>query len=216
MRIILLGSPGAGKGTQAVFLSKHYNIPQISTGEILRNAVKNETPLGKQAKDIMQRGELVSDDIIISLIKERILEQDCEHGFIFDGFPRTIAQAEATLKENIQIDHVIEITANDDDIIKRLSGRRVHLASGRVYHITHNPPQNPGFDDVTGEKLVQRDDDKETTIKNRLNVYHEQTEPLIDFYQKLSRTNNAPKYHKIDGMQAVEKVQNDIIKNLAE
>ena len=183
MRIILLGPPGAGKGTQAAYITDKYGIPQISTGDMLRAAVKAGSELGLKAKDIMASGGLVSDDLIIALVKERIQEPDCVNGFLFDGFPRTIPQAEALLSEGVSIDKVIEIHVADEEIIARLSGRRVHDGSGRVYHVSHNPPKQEGVDDVTGEPLVQREDDKEGTVRNRLDVYHDQTQPLVDFYQ---------------------------------
>jgi len=210
MRIILLGAPGAGKGTQSALIQKKFNIPQISTGDILRSAVKNKTELGKIAETIMANGELVPDELIIDLIKTRLLENDCKDGFIFDGFPRTITQAESIIKEGISIDYVIEINLSDEQIIERLSGRRVHKASGRIYHIKYNPPKKPNIDDITGEPLIQRDDDKVSTIKNRLKVYHEQTEPLIEFYKKLSETNNLI-FTTIDGSLP----QNEIYSKIA-
>ncbi|MEK9654562.1 MAG: adenylate kinase [Halieaceae bacterium] len=187
MRIILLGPPGAGKGTQAQFICQRFAIPQISTGDMLRAAVAAGTELGRQAKAIMDDGGLVSDDIIIALVKERLTEADCAQGCLFDGFPRTIVQAQAMIDEQIAIDHVLEIAVSDEEIIKRLSGRRVHPGSGRVYHIDHNPPVQAGRDDETGEALVQRDDDLEETVRKRLGVYHEQTRPLVDFYQGVVR-----------------------------
>ncbi len=183
MRIILLGPPGAGKGTQAQFISKEYDIPQISTGDMLRAAIKEGSELGKQAKDVMNAGGLVSDDLIINLVQERIAKPDCVNGCILDGFPRTIPQAQALADANVTIDHVIEISVPDDEIVKRLSGRRQHAGSGRVYHIDHNPPKVDGIDDVTGEPLIQREDDKESTIRDRLATYHEQTSTLVGFYQ---------------------------------
>jgi adenylate kinase len=185
MRVILLGAPGAGKGTQAKLIVEKMSIPQISTGDMLRAAVAAGTTLGLKVKDIMSSGGLVSDDLIVALVKERISQPDCAKGFLFDGFPRTIPQAEAMLRENVQIDRVIEIDVPDEDIIARLSGRRVHQASGRVYHIEHNPPKVSGVDDVTGEPLIQRPDDVAETVRTRLKVYHDQTKPLVDFYQKL-------------------------------
>jgi len=182
MRIILLGSPGSGKGTQAQFITKKYGIPQISTGDMLRAAVKAGTALGLEAKKVMDAGGLVSDDIILGLIKERIQESDCSNGFLLDGFPRTIAQAEGLIAMLVAVDHVIEIAVEDSDIIKRMSGRRVHLASGRTYHIEFNKPKQEGIDDETGESLIQRDDDQEDIVKKRLTVYHDQTKPLVDFY----------------------------------
>jgi adenylate kinase len=215
MRLILLGGPGAGKGTQANFIKEKYNIPQISTGDMLRAAVKAGTPLGLQAKKIMDEGGLVSDDIILGLVKDRIQEPDCANGFLFDGFPRTIPQADA-MKEAVQIDYVVEIAVDDEEIVKRMSGRRAHLASGRTYHILYNPPKVEGKDDVTGEDLVQRDDDKEETVRKRLKVYHDQTEPLIDYYSKWAQTGetNAPKYVRIEGIGKVEEIRDNIFKAL--
>lgn len=183
MRVILLGAPGAGKGTQAKFLTEAFGIPQISTGDMLRSAVKAGTPLGLKVKDIMAAGALVSDDLIIDLVKERIAQEDCKQGFLLDGFPRTIPQAEALSASGVEIDHVLEINVDDEEIVARLSGRRMHEASGRIYHIHHNPPKVEGLDDDTGEPLIQRDDDKESTVRNRLRVYHEQTEPLVEYYK---------------------------------
>lgn len=182
MRIILLGSPGSGKGTQAQFITEKFGIPQISTGDMLRAAVKAGTPLGLEAKKVMDAGGLVSDEIILGLIKERIVQDDCASGFLLDGFPRTIAQAEGLIEMQVEIDHVIEIAVDDSEIIKRMAGRRVHLASGRTYHVEFNKPNVEGLDNQTGEALIQRDDDKEETVKKRLDVYHEQTKPLVDFY----------------------------------
>ena len=186
MRIILLGPPGAGKGTQAQTLTKAFSIPQISTGDMLRAAIKEGTPLGLQAKAVMDAGKLVSDEIIIGLVKERIAADDCKNGFLFDGFPRTIPQAEALVEAGIEIDGVVELQVPDEKIVKRMSGRRVHLASGRTYHIVYNPPKVEGKDDVTGEDLVIRADDEEATVRSRLEVYHNQTEPLVAFYKKLA------------------------------
>ena len=186
MRVILLGPPGAGKGTQAQFITEQYSIPQISTGDMLRSAVKAGSDLGLKVKDIMASGGLVSDEIIIALVKERIQQSDCAGGFLFDGFPRTIPQAQALVDAGVIIEHVIEIAVDDEQIVSRLSGRRVHEDSGRVYHIEHNPPKNPGFDDETQEPLIQRPDDKEETIRNRLDIYHTQTKPLVDFYKSLA------------------------------
>ena len=185
MRLILLGAPGAGKGTQAQFITEKYGIPQISTGDMLRAAVKAQTELGLQAKEVMDAGGLVSDDIIIGLVKERITEADCSNGFLFDGFPRTIPQAQSMVEAGVSIDHVVEIAVEDEEIVARLSGRRVHAGSGRVYHIQYNPPKQEGLDDETGEPLVQREDDHEDTVRKRLEVYHSQTSPLIDFYQDM-------------------------------
>jgi adenylate kinase len=207
MRIILLGPPGAGKGTQAQFICEHFAIPQISTGDMLRAAVAAGSPLGQQAKAIMDSGGLVSDDIIVGLVKERLAEPDCRDGCLFDGFPRTIPQAQAMVDEEIAIDHVLEITVSDDEIIKRLSGRRVHPGSGRVYHVDYNPPQQAGIDDDTGEALIQRDDDQEGTIRNRLAVYHDQTRPLVDFYRDL----NGVQYHQLDGVGAVDAITTHIM-----
>ena len=216
MRIILLGGPGAGKGTQANFIKEKYNIPQISTGDMLRAAVKEGTPLGVEAKKIMDAGGLVSDDIILGLVKERIKQPDCTNGFLLDGFPRTIPQAEAVKNEGIQVDHVVEINVDDNEIIKRMSGRRVHLASGRTYHVIYNPPKVEGKDDETGEDLIQRDDDQEATVKKRLDVYHEQTEPLIEFYSSWANAggDGAPKYHKIEGVGSVEDIRDKIFNAL--
>lgn len=213
MRIILLGPPGAGKGTQAQFISEHYGIPQISTGDMLRAHVKKGTELGKAAKKIMDEGGLVSDDIIIAMVKERIKEPDCANGYLFDGFPRTIPQAEAIKEAGIPIDAVVEIEVPDEEIVKRMSGRRVHLPSGRTYHVIYNPPKVEGKDDVTGEDLVQREDDKEETVRQRLKVYHEQTEPLIDFYTKEAEAGNL-KYVKVSGMGSVEEVRDAIFAGL--
>lgn len=212
MRIILLGPPGAGKGTQAQFITEKYGIPQISTGDMLRAAVKAGTELGVKAKGIMASGGLVSDDLIIALVKERITQQDCAKGFLFDGFPRTIPQAQALVDAGIVIDCVIEVFVEDEEIVSRLSGRRVHEASGRVYHTSHNPPQREGLDDATGEPLIQRADDTEKTIRNRLKIYHEQTEPLVAFYTNLSRTGKtAVRYARIDGVGGLDDVQQRLV-----
>ncbi len=212
MRIILLGAPGAGKGTQANYIKSHFNIPQISTGDMLRAAVKAGTPLGIAAKQVMDAGGLVSDDIIIGLVKERIKEADCANGFLFDGFPRTIPQAEAMKTAGVNIDYVVEIDVDDAEIIKRMSGRRVHLASGRTYHIEFNPPKIAGKDDETGEDLIQRDDDSETTVKKRLDVYHSQTKPLVDYYSSWAKsgTAGAPKHVKIAGVGSVENIRDQV------
>jgi adenylate kinase len=209
MRIILLGPPGAGKGTQAGFIVEKFGIPQVSTGDMLRAAVKAGTPLGLEAKKVMDAGKLVSDEIIVGLVKERLVKPDCEKGFLFDGFPRTIAQAEALKRERIRIDSVAEIEVPDADIIKRMSGRRVHLASGRTYHIVFNPPKVEGKDDVSGEDLIQRDDDKEDTVRKRLQVYHEQTRPLVDYYRTWTASGDsaAPKNVKISGLGGVQEVR---------
>lgn len=212
MRIILLGPPGAGKGTQAQFITEKYGIPQISTGDMLRAAVKAGTELGIKAKGIMASGGLVSDDLIIALVKERITQQDCAKGFLFDGFPRTIPQAQALVDAGIVIDCVIEVLVEDEEIVNRLSGRRVHEASGRVYHTSHNPPQREGLDDATGEPLIQRADDTENTIRNRLRIYHEQTEPLVAFYTNLASTGKtAVRYARIDGVGGLDDVQRRLV-----
>ncbi|MAM70755.1 MAG: adenylate kinase [Gammaproteobacteria bacterium] len=211
MRIILLGAPGAGKGTQAQFLTETYAIPQISTGDMLRAAVKAGTELGKKVKSVMESGGLVTDDIIIALVKERITEDDCKQGFLFDGFPRTIPQAEALLDAGIQIDQVLEIHVPDEEIVKRLSGRRVHPASGRVYHLDHNPPREEGKDDVSGEALIQREDDREDTVRKRLEVYHQQTLPLVDFYRKLEASGNAVHFSRIDGVGNIDEIKQNLL-----
>ena len=215
MRIILLGPPGAGKGTQAQFISKQYDIPQISTGDMLRAAIKEGSELGMQAQGVMNAGGLVSDDLIINLVKERIAKPDCANGCIFDGFPRTIPQAQALADAEVKINHVIEISVPDDEIVKRLSGRRQHAGSGRVYHIDHNPPKTEGIDDVTGEPLIQRDDDKEATIRERLATYHQQTATLVGFYQDQAKEGaDTPNYDKFDGMQAIDSVKELILSAL--
>ena len=210
MKVLLLGAPGAGKGTQAQFITREFGIPQISTGDMLRAAIKASTPLGLEAKKIMDAGGLVRDDIIIGMVKERIAQPDCAHGFLFDGFPRTLAQAEAMVAAGVDLDAVVEIDVPDAAIVERMSGRRVHLPSGRTYHVKYNPPKVSGKDDETGEDLVQRDDDKEETVKKRLAVYHEQTEVLVDFYSKLTGE-HAPRYIKVDGTQPVETVKENVI-----
>ncbi|MGB4249047.1 MAG: adenylate kinase [Pseudohongiellaceae bacterium] len=210
MRIILLGAPGAGKGTQAHFITTRFGVPQISTGDMLRAAVKAESPLGLQVKEVMASGGLVTDEIIIALVKERITQPDCANGFLFDGFPRTIPQAQAMEDADIAIDVVIDIAVDDEEIVKRLSGRRVHLDSGRVYHVEFNPPQKAGVDDVTGEPLIQRDDDKEETVRKRLRVYHEQTKPLVDFYQKLQDKGQSVKVIRLNGQDHVDTVREKI------
>jgi adenylate kinase len=212
MRVILLGGPGAGKGTQANYIKEKYNIPQISTGDMLRAAVKAGTPLGVEAKKVMDAGGLVSDDIILGLIDERLKEDDCKNGYLFDGFPRTLAQADALKDKGIPVDAVVEIDVDDNEIIKRMSGRRVHLASGRTYHVVFNPPKEEGKDDETGEPLIQRDDDKEETVRQRLAVYHEQTEPLIEYYSgwAASGESGAPRYVKIDGIGKVDEIRDAI------
>ncbi len=206
MRVILLGAPGAGKGTQARFITEKFSIPQISTGDMLRAAIKAGSPLGLKVKDVMDSGGLVSDDIIIGLIQERIVEPDCANGFLFDGFPRTIPQAEALQQAGVVLDHVVEIDVDDEDIVSRIAGRRVHAASGRVYHTVYNPPKVEGMDDVTGEPLVQREDDQEDTIRRRLAVYHSQTKPLVDFYQRLAAEQGSPKYTRVEGVGTVEEI----------
>ncbi len=213
MRIILLGAPGAGKGTQASFIKQHFNIPQISTGDMLRAAISADTELGRAAKAIMDAGQLVSDEIIIGLVKDRIQQADCAHGFLFDGFPRTIPQAEALKAAGIAIDYVVEIDVPDQEIIQRMSGRRVHLPSGRTYHIHFNPPRAPDIDDISGEALIQRDDDNEATVKKRLDVYHAQTEPLIHYYSDWAASGvaSAPKYIRIRGTGDVDKIRADIL-----
>ena len=216
MKLILLGGPGAGKGTQAGYITKKYNIPQISTGDMLRAAVKAGTAMGLEAKKVMDAGGLVTDEIILGLVKDRIAEDDCKNGFLFDGFPRTLAQADALKDQGVEIDGVVEIDVDDAEIVKRMSGRRVHLASGRTYHIVFNPPKVEGKDDETGEDLSQRDDDQEETVKKRLDVYHDQTEPLIAYYTDWSKSGetNAPKYHHIEGIGGVEDIRDAIFNAL--
>ena len=214
MRIILLGAPGAGKGTQAQYICEQYGIPQISTGDMLRAAVKAQSELGKKVEKVMASGGLVTDEIIIALVKARIEEEDCKDGFLFDGFPRTIPQASALLESNILIDVVLEIDVQDDEIVKRLSGRRVHLDSGRVYHIIYNPPKKEGFDDVSGEELIQREDDQEETVRNRLKVYHEQTKPLVEYYTQLSSLDSNIRVIKINGLATVDSIKEEIFKML--
>ena len=208
MKLILLGAPGAGKGTQAAFICQKFGIPQISTGDMLRAAVKAGTPLGLQAKAVMDAGQLVSDDLIINLVQERIAEADCANGFLFDGFPRTIPQADAMKAAGVNLDFVLEIDVPFDAIIERMSGRRSHPASGRTYHVKFNPPKVEGKDDVTGEDLVQREDDKEETVKKRLDVYSSQTRPLVDYYQAWAKQDpaSAPQYRAISGMGSVEEI----------
>jgi adenylate kinase len=210
MRVILLGAPGAGKGTQARFICEEFGIPQISTGDMLRAAVKAQTPLGLEAKKVMDAGGLVSDEIIIGLVKDRIGEPDCAGGFLFDGFPRTIVQAQAMVTADVTIDHVVEIAVDDEEIVARLSGRRVHPGSGRVYHVVFNKPKIDGKDDETGEALVQRDDDSEQTVRKRLKVYHDQTSPLIGFYQHME-SESRPRFHRIEGVGGVEDIRRAII-----
>jgi adenylate kinase len=212
MRLILLGAPGAGKGTQAQYICEEFGIPQISTGDILRAAVKAESQLGLAAKQVMDAGRLVSDEIIIGLVKERLSESDCAGGCLFDGFPRTIPQAEALRDSGVDIDNVLEVAVDDEEIIGRMAGRRVHLASGRTYHVIFNPPKKDGFDDLTGEPLVQRDDDQEHVVRDRLSVYHEQTEPLIHFYSSWIKVDpeGAPKISRIQGVGQVEEIRDEI------
>ncbi|CAM3447272.1 adenylate kinase [Bordetella sputigena] len=208
MRLILLGPPGAGKGTQAGFITQQFGIPQISTGDMLRAAVKAGTPLGLEAKKIMDTGGLVSDEIIIGLVRDRLRQPDCANGYLFDGFPRTIPQADALKDAGVKLDYVVEIEVPEEDIIERMSGRRVHPASGRSYHVRFNPPKTEGQDDVTGEPLVQRDDDREETVRKRLAVYREQTRPLVDYYAGWAKTDDqAPRYRKISGVGAVEEIR---------
>jgi len=209
MRVILLGGPGAGKGTQANYIKERYQIPQISTGDMLRAHVKAGTELGMAAKKIMDAGGLVSDDIIMGMVKERIAQDDCKNGYLFDGFPRTIPQAEALKAAGVKLDAVVEVDVPDEEIIKRMSGRRVHLASGRTYHVVFNPPKVAGKDDETGEDLIQRDDDKEETVRARLKVYHDQTEPLVDFYGKEAAAGRV-KYVKINGIGKVDGIRDQI------
>jgi adenylate kinase len=216
MRLILLGAPGAGKGTQAQYICEKYGIPQISTGDMLRAAVKAGTPLGVEAKKVMDAGGLVSDDIILGLIKERLQQADCANGFLFDGFPRTIPQAQALKDQGVNLDFVVEVDVADEEIIKRMSGRRVHPASGRTYHVIFNPPRIEGKDDLTDEALIQRDDDNEETVRKRLDVYHSQTKPLVEFYSKWAESGeaNAPKYVKIAGVGSVTDIRDQIFKAL--
>ena len=218
MRLMLLGGPGAGKGTQAAKLAAYFNIPQISTGDMLRAAITEGSELGKNAKAIMDSGKLVSDDIIIALVKERLLKDDCKRGFLFDGFPRTIPQADALKHANIKLDHVLEIAVSDEEIIQRISGRRVHLPSNRIYHVVFNPPKRDGLDDLTGEALVQRDDDREETVRKRLEVYHAQTEPLIEYYHSWSDTQDplAPKFHRVNGTGDVESIFQSLLAAMGE
>ena len=213
MRLMLLGGPGAGKGTQAKRLMDKYNIPQISTGDMLRAAIAAKTELGLKAKAIMEAGSLVSDDIMIGLVKDRLKQPDCQNGFLLDGFPRNLVQAEALKEAQIKLSHVIEMKVEDNEIIKRISGRRVHPTSGRVYHVEYNPPQQADLDDVSGEPLVQRDDDKEDVIRKRLSIYHEQTQPLVAYYNQWSKRepNQAPKFHQVDGHGSVADIFNQLV-----
>jgi len=215
MRMILLGAPGAGKGTQAQFLSEAYGIPQISTGDMLRAAVKAKTELGTKVEQVMAAGGLVTDEIIIALVKARIEEDDCRQGFLFDGFPRTIPQAEALVQAQVEIDVMLEIEVPDDEIVKRLGGRRVHLDSGRVYHVSFNPPKVHNIDDKTGEELIQREDDKEETTRTRLALYHQQTKPLVDFYKKLAAAGTAVRVIRVSGVASVEKTRRQILSALS-
>ncbi len=213
MRLMLLGGPGAGKGTQALRLTQHFKVPQISTGDMLRAAITAGTELGLSAKRIMDAGSLVSDDIMIALVKERLNQEDCRNGFLLDGFPRTIPQAEALADAGINLDHVIEIQVDDEEIVKRISGRRIHQPSGRVYHVDNHPPKSAGLDDVSGEPLIQRDDDREEIIRNRLKVYHHQTAPLVAYYENLSRNPqaHAPKFSTISGEGSVNEIYDRIL-----
>ena len=217
MRLILLGPPGAGKGTQAAYITSKFGIPQISTGDMLRAAVKAQTPIGIEAKKVMDAGGLVSDDIIINLVRERLQQDDCKSGYLFDGFPRTIPQAEAMRQANVALDYVVEIAVPDSDIISRMSGRRVHLASGRTYHVTFNPPRVEGRDDPTGEELIQRDDDREETVRKRLDVYQAQTRPLVDYYQRWAAEEaaGAPRYRRIEGVGSVDAIRDKILAALS-
>ena len=216
MQLILLGPPGAGKGTQAQFISEKYAVPQVSTGDMLRAAIKAGTELGKKVKDVMDSGALVSDDLIIALVKERIQQPDCVNGFLLDGFPRTIPQAQALKDAGIPIDFVVEISVDDEQIVSRLSGRRVHEDSGRIYHVEHNPPKVADIDDITGEPLIQREDDREETIRNRLDVYHNQTEPLVAFYTELANSaNQSPAFKSVNGLGKLDEVQTRIVSALS-
>ncbi len=212
MKLILLGGPGAGKGTQAGHIVERYGIPQISTGDMLRAAVEAGTPIGQKAKAVMEAGQLVPDDVIIALVKERVARDDCASGFLFDGFPRTIPQAQALEEEGIEVDAVVEIAVDDEEIIRRMSGRRVHLPSGRTYHVEFNPPREPGKDDVTGEPLVQREDDAEETVRKRLAVYHEQTAPLVEYYTRRhgSAEKGLPRYVRVNGIASVTEVRDAV------
>lgn len=217
MRLILLGPPGAGKGTQAAFITETFGIPQISTGDMLRAAVKAQTPLGIEAKKVMDSGGLVSDDIIIGLVRDRLQQPDCSKGYLFDGFPRTIPQADALKQADVALDFVIEIVVPDENIIERMSGRRVHPASGRSYHLSFNPPKTPGVDDVTGEPLVQRDDDREETVRHRLSVYQQQTRPLVDYYSGWADSGDAkaPAFRQISGVGSLDEIRQRISQALA-
>lgn len=215
MRLMLLGGPGAGKGTQATRLIERYQIPQISTGDMLRAAIAQGTSLGLSAKEVMDKGGLVSDELIIALVKERLKKPDCSKGFLFDGFPRTIVQADALKQAGINLDYVIELAVDDEDIISRIGGRRIHQPSGRVYHIINQPPKREGLDDLTGEPLIQRDDDKEDTVRNRLQIYRTQTAPLINYYKSwANESNDAPRFHTVDGTKDVDQVFKEIVTQL--
>ncbi|MDR1057175.1 MAG: adenylate kinase [Coxiellaceae bacterium] len=216
MHVILLGCPGAGKGTQAQYLSEHYNIPLISTGNMLRSAIESGTPLGLKVKQVMESGDLVSDGVIIELVKDRLHQNDCQNGYLLDGFPRTVKQAEAIYQAGIKIDLIIEIFVPDNNVVERLSGRRIHPGSGRVYHLKYNPPITPGIDDIAKEELVQRDDDREETIYERLRVYREKTEPLIQYYQNLTSSNKniTPKYLQIDGRGDINQTRQKIFSTI--
>ncbi len=216
MRIILLGGPGAGKGTQSAYISERYGIPQISTGDMLRQAVADDTALGRQAKQIMDQGGLVPDELILHLVEQRIAEGDCRDGFLLDGFPRTLTQAEALSDNGIAIDHVVEIQVDDDEIIRRISGRRIHPGSGRVYHVEYNPPAEEGRDDATGEPLVHRDDDRESVVRQRLAAYCEQTEPLVGYYSRWAESGSegAPRYHRVGGLGSIEEIRDEIFSKL--
>lgn len=215
MKLILLGAPGVGKGTQAQFITETYQIPQISTGDMLREAVKAESELGLEVKAVMDRGDLVTDDIIIALVKDRIQQPDCERGYLFDGFPRTIPQAEALVAQNIHLDAVVEISVDFEEIIKRMSGRRVHPGSGRTYHVEYNPPNVEGRDDETGEPLIQRDDDQEQTVRDRLRVYEDQTSPLVDYYRRMA-AESSMKYFSVDGQGSVSEIKDKVLGALSQ
>lgn len=214
MRVILLGPPGAGKGTQAQYICEEFGIPQISTGDMLRRAIKEGTELGLEAKSVMDAGELVSDDLILGLVKERIVQDDCANGFLFDGFPRTIPQAEALVTENVPVDAVVEISVEDEEIVKRMSGRRMHLESGRTYHVVYNPPKEEGKDDITGEPLVLRDDDHEDTVRKRLGVYYDQTKPLVAYFSGLAEESESLSYINVDGLGAVDDIKQTVLSAL--
>lgn len=217
MRLILLGGPGAGKGTQAGYLSKHYGIPQISTGDMLRAAFAAGTPMGRAAKEVMDRGDLVSDDIIIALVKERIDQDDCRNGYLLDGIPRTLEQADALREAGVDVDAVVEIDVDPEEIIQRMSGRRIHEPSGRTYHITYNPPKTPDIDDETGEPLIQREDDQEETVRHRIEIYEQRTAPLKQYYQDWTASGDAsaPRYVKVEGVGQVEEIKDRILDGLA-